>query len=384
MAVLDGVRVVEVAGIGPGPFCGMVLADLGAEVLRVDRPGPPAFAVQDPATDVLARGRRSVALDLKRPEGVETLLQLADRADVLFEGFRPGVADRLGFGPEVCRQRNQALVYGRMSGWGQDGPAAARAGHDLTYLALAGVVEHIPGPDGRPGFPINLLGDFGGGGMLLALGIVAALLERTRSGQGQVVDAAIVDGAALLMAMIHGLRAAGAWPAGRGGNLLDGGAHFYGTYECADGRYLAVGALEPQFYAELLAGLGLSEDPEFVGGQYDRSRWPRCRERLAAVFRMRPRDEWCALFEHTDACVAPVLSMEEAPGHPHLRARGTFTQAFGVVQPAPAPRFSRSGTTSEPTPPPRSGQHSAQALRDWGIEGSEVDALIADGVVVQA
>src|SRR4051794_6714507 len=382
MGVLDGVKVIEVAGIGPGPFAAMMLADMGADVLRVDRPsGGRGLSIGNASKDVLARGRRSVALDLKSPEGLEVLLDLVEGADVLLEGYRPGVAERLGFGPEDCHARNERLVYGRMTGWGQDGPNAARAGHDLTYLSTAGVVAHIEGPDGAPGIPINLVGDFGGGGMLLVVGVLGALVERATSGRGQVVDAAIVDGAALQMAVVHGMRAGGMWPNPRGQNLLDGGAPFYEHYRCADGGYIAVGAIEPQFYAELMKGLGL-EGEEIAANQWDMARWPEFHARLAEVFATRTRDEWAADLEPTDAVAAAVLDLDEAHEHPHNQARGLFVDAFGVRQPAPAPRFSRTPSAT-PTPPAAPGEHSAAALADWGIDPDRVAKLQEAGVVHQ-
>ncbi|MGK5682520.1 CaiB/BaiF CoA transferase family protein [Actinoplanes sp. URMC 104] len=343
MTTLEGVRVVELAGLAPGPFGCMVLADLGADVVRVDRPGgngvPPG---------PLDRNRRTVTLDLKTPEGVADLLRLAARADVLVEGFRPGVADRLGFGPATCLRANPRLVYARMTGWGQDGPLAARAGHDIDYIALAGALDPLGRAGERPHAPLNLLGDFAGGGLLLAVGVLAALLERARSGRGQVVDAAMVDGSALLTSFLHGMLAAGAWPGARGENLLDGGAPFYDTYETADGRFMAVGALEPAFYRALLDGLGL--DAGNLPQQDDRSGWPALRAAFAARFASRTRDEWTAVFAGRDACVAPVLSPLEAPAHPHHRARGTFVDVDGLTQPAPAPRFGRT-PAREPRPP---------------------------------
>ncbi|WP_033413635.1 CaiB/BaiF CoA transferase family protein [Actinomycetospora chiangmaiensis] len=382
MGVLDGVKVIEVAGIGPGPFAAMVLADLGADVLRIDRTKAGGLQLGDPAKDVLNRSRRSVALDLKSPEAVEVLLDLVAGADVLLEGFRPGVAERLGIGPDVCRERNPRLVYGRMTGWGQDGPQASRAGHDLTYLATAGVVGHVEGPDGSPGIPLNLVGDFGGGGMLLVVGVLGALVERATSGQGQVVDAAIVDGGALQMAMIYGMRAQGLWPGGRGRNLLDGGAPFYETYRCSDGKYVAVGAIEPQFYAALMTGIGLDGE-DIATNQWDVSRWPEFTARLAEVFATRTRDEWAADLEPTEACVAAVLEMEETAAHPHIAARGTITEAFGVRQPAPAPRFDRTPSAA-PTTPPLPGQHTVEALTDWGLDADRVEKLRAAGVVSQS
>jgi alpha-methylacyl-CoA racemase len=373
MGPLEGVRIVELASIGPGPFCAMLLADLGAQVLAVDRPGPPR-----PGWPVLfARGRRRVAVDLKHPDGPGVVLDLVAGADALVEGFRPGVAERLGIGPEACLHRNPRLVYGRVTGWGQEGPLARSAGHDIDYIALAGALHPVGPAGGPPVPPLNLLGDFGGGGMLLALGVVAALLEAGRSGKGQVVDAAMVDGAALLTTQLHELLAAGLWTDRRGANLLDGAAPFYAVYETADGRHLAVGALEPWFWAELLerVGLGAGDLP----AQLDRDGWPVARERLAAVFRSRTRDEWCALLEGTDACVAPVLSLLEAPAHPHNRARASFVEVAGTLQPAPAPRFSR---TPCPTPaPPSAGGDPAAALTAWGLAPGTAARLLATGAM---
>jgi alpha-methylacyl-CoA racemase len=373
MGPLQGVRIVELASIGPGPFCAMLLADLGAQVLAVDRPGP-----QRPGWPVLfARGRRRVAVDLKHPEGPGVVLDLVAGADALVEGFRPGVAERLGIGPEACLHRNPRLVYGRVTGWGQEGPLARSAGHDIDYIALAGALHPVGPAGGPPVPPLNLLGDFGGGGMLLALGVVAALLEAGRSGKGQVVDAAMVDGAALLTTQLHELLAAGRWTDRRGANLLDGAAPFYAVYETADGRHLAVGALEPRFWAELLERVGLAAGD--LPAQLDRDGWPVARERLAAMFRTRTRDEWCALLEGTDACVAPVLSLLEAPAHPHNRARATFVEVAGTVQPAPAPRFSR---TPCPTPaPPSADGDPAAALTAWGLAPGTAARLLATGAI---
>ena len=351
MGPLEGITVIEVASLAPAPFGCMILSDLGADVLRVERPeacGPGATAPVDP----LIRGRRSIGLNLKDPAGVDLLLRLAERADVLAEGFRPGVAERLGFGPEDCAARNPGLIYARMTGWGQDGPLAPTAGHDINYIAISGALYPIGRAGERPVPPLNLVGDFGGGGMLLAVGVLAALVERHRSGLGQVVDAAMVDGSALLTTFIYGLRAGGAWRDERGVNLLDGGAPFYDTYATADGGHVAVGAIEPKFYAELLAGLGLSD----VGlpAQMDVSGWPVLRERFTRAFASRGRDEWAAVFEGTDACVAPVLSPAEAGDHRHNQARMVFTEICGVRQPTPAPRFSRS-KTSLPAAPAQPG-----------------------------
>jgi len=350
----------------------MMLADMGAEVLRVDR----AQSVADeppgrPSLDLLARGRRSIGVDLKHPQGVETVLRLVERADAIFEGFRPGVMERLGLGPDVCLARNPALVYGRMTGWGQDGPLAHAAGHDINYIALAGVLEHIGRAGEAPVPPLNLVGDFGGGGMLLAFGMVCALVERQRSGRGQVVDAAMVDGSAVLMAIFHGAMLAGWWKE-RGTNLLDTGAPFYDVYETKDGRYVSIGSIEPQFYAELIRRAGL--EGEALPKQMDRAQWPALRERFRALFLTRTRDEWTRLLEGSDVCFAPVLSMSEAREHPHNRARGTFVEVEGSPQPGPAPRFSRTPVQIE-RPPPHAGQHTGEALADWGFGADEVRRL---------
>lgn len=359
---LSGVRVVELAGIGPGPFAAMLLADLGADVVRVDRPGGPALGI-DPAHDITNRNKRSVIVDLKAADGPGLVLDLAARADVLIEGYRPGVAERLGVGPADCHARNPRLVYGRMTGWGQHGPLADRAGHDIAYIALTGTLGMIGDPDRPPPAPANLLGDYAGGSLYLALGVLAALHHARATGTGQVVDAAIVDGTAHLSSMIHGMLAAGAWQDRRGANLLDGGCPYYGTYETADGRYMAVGALEPQFYAEFLRLLGLAEQP---GARTDVSRWPALRTQVADRFRTRTREEWTAVFEGSDACVAPVLSLAEAPDHPHLAARGTFTDHGGRTQPAPAPRFSATPTTVR-TGPARPGADTDGVAREWDV-----------------
>jgi alpha-methylacyl-CoA racemase len=362
---LEGIRVIEIAGIGPGPFCAMLLADLGADVLRIDRadrvrgPGPGVVAF-----DLTARSRRSAAIDLKHPRGVEAVLRLVDRADVLTEGFRPGVMERLGLGPDVCLARNPRLVYGRMTGWGQEGPLAKAAGHDINYIALAGALAHFAREGQKPTPPLNMVGDFGGGGIFLALGLLAALLERARSGKGQVVDAAMVDGAAVLMTMIWGLYQTGGHSLVPGTNLLDTGAHFYEVYETSDGKYVSLGSIEPQFYAELLERLGLESEP--LPDQLDRAQWPALKGRLEALFRTRTREEWCALLEGTDVCFAPVLSMPEAAAHPHARARRAFVEVDGKQQPAPAPRFSRTPLAA-PTPPAGIGEHTDRALRDWGF-----------------
>ena len=379
MGALDGVRVIELAGIGPGPFCGMMLADQGAEVIQVDR----AAAVRggDPARppgNVNGRGRRSIGVDLKSPEGVETVLRLVEGAGMVFEGFRPGVAERLGVGPDDCLARNPAIVYGRMTGWGQDGPYSSMAGHDINYIALAGVLAHIGRSDSGPVPPMNLVGDFGGGGMYLAYGMVCALLEARNSGKGQVVDAAMVDGAASLMSFIHGMLASGFHSPERGTNLLDTGAHFYDVYECADGGWISLGSIEPQFYAELLDKLGL--DAERFGKQNDRDLWPELSEEIAAVVRMKTRDEWDAILEGSDVCYAPVLTVDEATRHPHNVARGTFIDVGGITQPGPAPRLSR--TPGEVRrPPAHAGQHTDEVLSEAGFDDDEVAALRASGAV---
>jgi len=373
---LRGVRVVELAGIGPGPYACMLLADLGADVLRVDRPGTGPGPVR---SDLLGRGRRSVALDLKRPEAAEVILRLVERADALVEGFRPGVAERLGVGPAECLARNPRLVYGRMTGWGQQGPLAPRVGHDINYIGLTGALAAVGEAGRKPVPPLNLVADFGGGAMFLVLGVLAALVERAGSGRGQVVDAAMVDGVTSLLTLFYGLRAGGQWQDERGSNALDGGAPFYDTYECADGRYVAVGALEPQFWAALVDTLGLADVP----GQLDVARWPELRARLAEVFATRSRDEWATVFAEVDACVTPVLTLGEAAGHPHLAARGTVVEHGGVRQPAPAPRFSRTPGALG-APPTMPGTDTRAALRDWGFDPTEVQRLEDAGVAVQA
>jgi len=379
MGALDGVRVIELAGIGPGPFCGMMLADQGAEVIQVDRVA--AVRGGDPARppgNVNGRGRRSIGVDLKSPEGVETVLRLVEGAGMVFEGFRPGVAERLGVGPDDCLARNPAIVYGRMTGWGQDGPYSSMAGHDINYIALAGVLAHIGRSDSGPVPPMNLVGDFGGGGMYLAYGMVCALLEARNSGKGQVVDAAMVDGAASLMSFIHGMLASGFHSPERGTNLLDTGAHFYDVYECADGGWISLGSIEPQFYAELLDKLGL--DAERFGKQNDRDLWPELSEEIAAVVRMKTRDEWDAVLEGSDVCYAPVLTVDEAIRHPHNVARGTFIDVGGITQPGPAPRLSR--TPGEVRrPPAHAGQHTDEVLSEAGFDDDEVAALRASGAV---
>ncbi|WP_064443078.1 CaiB/BaiF CoA-transferase family protein [Rhodococcus sp. YH3-3] len=357
---MHGVRVLELAGLGPGPHAAMMLADLGADVVRVERPSG-GLEISPREQDQLLRGRRSVEADLKTESGRELVRALVSKADVLLEGFRPGVTERLGFGPDVCTELNSRLIYARMTGWGQDGPLAQRAGHDITYLALTGVL-HAIGPAEKPTVPLNLVGDFGGGSMFLILGIVSALYERESSGKGQVVDAAIVDGTSVLAQMMWSLRGSGQWSDSRATNLLDGSTPFYDTYECSDGKFVAVGALEPQFYAALLQGLDIA--PESLPEQMDRRGWPTIRERFTEAFSSRTRDAWAALFESTDACVAPVLSLAEAALHPHLAQRGTLVEADGIVQAAPAPRFSRS-RTEQPLGARPPGADTTVVTKDW-------------------
>ena len=371
MGPLAGIRVIEFEAIGPGPFAGMLLADMSADVLVVDRPAATDLGLKrERWNDVMMRGRRSVTLDLKSSKGVEAALELVARADALIEGFRPGVMERLGLGPEVALARNPKLVYGRMTGWGQDGPLAPRAGHDINYIALAGVLHAFGHKGARPAPPLNLVGDFGGGGMLLGFGVACALLEAQRSGRGQVVDAAMVDGAALLAAMFSGFLAAGRWSEERGVNLLDTGAPWYDVYETQDGKYVAIGAIEPKFFAELLARMQLSGLP----AQQDRSRWPEMKKRFAAAFREKTRDEWCRVFEGSDACFAPVLSFSEARRHPHNLARAGFVSLGGIEQPAPAPRFSRTPASIARTPPGR-GAGGRAALAAWGYADPEIAEL---------
>ncbi|MEU8953058.1 CaiB/BaiF CoA-transferase family protein [Streptomyces sp. NPDC048518] len=359
---LAGVRVVELAGIGPGPFAAMLLADLGADVVRVDRPRGGGLAI-NPEYDVTNRNKRSVVVDLKAPDGAARVLDLVDRADVLIEGYRPGVAERLGVGPAECQARNPKLVYGRMTGWGQEGPLAQRAGHDIAYIAITGTLGMIGDPGEPPAIPANLVGDYAGGSLYLVVGILAALHHARVHGAGQVVDAAIVDGTAHLSAMIHGMLAAGGWQDRRGANLLDGGCPFYGNYETADGGHMAVGALEQQFYDEFIGLLGLAD---VAPARKDLARWGELREAVAARFKERTREEWTAVFEGSDACVAPVLSLREAPGHPHLVARGTFVDHGGITQPAPAPRFSATPTQVR-TGPAQPGADTAEVARDWDV-----------------
>tara|TARA_Y100001970_G_scaffold148442_1_gene182256 strand:+ start:118 stop:1257 length:1140 start_codon:yes stop_codon:yes gene_type:complete len=372
MGPLEGKKIVEIAGIGPGPFCAMVLSDLGAEVIRVDRVSsvPNEFPAT-PGVDLLNRGRKSVAFDLKNQEGIKALLRLVEEADALIEGFRPGVAERLGIGPEECLERNPQLVYGRMTGWGQTGPYSNMAGHDINYIALSGVLGTIGRAGEAPVPPVNLVGDFGGGGMLLALGICAAFVEVQTSGKGQVVDAAMTDGSALLATMIHTFLSMGVW-GDRGTNMLDTGAPFYDVYECADGEYISLGSIEPQFYAELLRITGL--DQEELPNQMDRSQWPKMKEKIAETIRTKTRGQWVELMEGTDVCFAPVLSPSEAYAHPHNVARETFVEVAGVKQPAPAPRFSRTPGAID-GPPPHPGEHTEEVLSSWGFSENEIQNL---------
>ena len=382
MGPLHGLQVLELASIGPGPMCAMLLADQGADVVRIDRLEPSGLGVAvDKRFDVKARNRRSVALDLKSDAGRRAVLRLAARADVLIEGFRPGVAERLGLGPEACHAVNPGLVYGRMTGFGQTGPLASAAGHDLNYIALSGVLDAVGPPGGKPVPPLNLVGDYGGGALYLAFGLMAAIFERQRSGRGQVVDAAMVDGAASLASIFYGLKAAGQWDGGRGQNLLDGGAPFYDTYQTADGRYIALAPLEPKFFAELARLIGLDE--RFVKRQYDRRLWPEMREAIAAIVRGKSRDAWCSVLEGSDACFAPVLTLEEAPSHAHAVARRSFMDVDGVVVPGPAPRFDRSAPASA-RPAPETGAHTGAVLAEAGFSRAEIDTLFEAGAAAGA
>jgi alpha-methylacyl-CoA racemase len=378
MGPLQGVKVVELAGLAPVPFCAMLLADMGAEVVRIDRKsGSTAPVTLDPSSNVFNRSRRSIAMDLKSPDAVETVLKLVEKADIFIEGYRPGVTERMGLGPDACLARNPRLVYGRMTGWGQTGPLAQRAGHDINYIALSGALHLIGRKGENPVPPLNLVGDMGGGGLFLAFGVLCALIEARQSGKGQVVDAAMVDGASLQLAGILAVRAMGRWSDERGTNMVDTGAPFYEVYETSDGKYIAVGAIEPQFYAALSKGAGL--DPGKFGRQMDEQLWPEMKKELAAIFKTKTRDEWDAIFEGTDACVTPVLSLEEAADHPHNVSRGLYTKT-PALQPMPGPRFSRTpGEIS--SPPARLGQHTREALRDWGIPETEIDRLQGAGAI---
>ncbi|MCX6513264.1 MAG: CaiB/BaiF CoA-transferase family protein [Actinobacteria bacterium] len=377
---LSGYRIIEIAGIGPGPFAAMMLADMGAEVIRVERAQSVKGAA--PATahwDTLLRGRKNIAIDLKNPQGVEALLQLVEKADAIIEGFRPGVMERLGIGPTECAKRNPKIVFGRMTGWGQDGPYAPLAGHDINYIALAGALAHFSRAGEAPVPPLNMVGDFGGGGMFLAFGVVCALLETQKSGKGQVIDAAMIDGSATLMSMFWAMKSIGMFNENAPGtNLLDTGAHFYDVFQCQDDKYISIGSIEPQFYALLLEKTGLTNDPVFAK-QMDPSQWPTLKAKLQVVIKQKTQAQWCAIMEGTDVCFAPVLTMTEATQHPHHIARNTFINIAGVTQPAPAPRFSRTSPET-PTPPAHAGQHSTQILNEWGI--SNITELLASGAVV--
>ncbi len=381
---LAGHRIIEIAGIGPGPFAAMLLADLGAEVIRVERAGAVRGPAPDqPHGDVLLRGRRNIAIDLKHPDGVSTLLDLVEHADALIEGFRPGVMERLGIGPDECLARNPKLVFGRMTGWGQTGPYSQAAGHDINYISLAGALAHFGRRGEAPTPPLNMVGDFGGGGMFLALGVVAALLEAQSSGRGQVVDTAMVDGSAVLMTMFWAFRSMGMFNENeRGTNLLDTGAHFYDVYRCSDGEYVSIGSIEPQFYSELLRLTGLTDDEQFAK-QMDPTEWEPLKARLTELFATKTRDEWCEIMEHTDVCFAPVLTMSEAAEHPHNVERQTFIDVGGVTQPAPAPRFSRTENEVASTPA-WPGQHTRDVLTAWGVDPARVDELIESGAVRHA
>jgi alpha-methylacyl-CoA racemase len=379
---LTGVKIIEMFGIGPGPMCGMLLADLGAEVICVERIGGTDLGLPIAREhDYVVRGRRSIALDLKRPEGIETLLRLVEKADGLFEGFRPGVAERLGFGPDVCHARNPRLVFGRMTGFGQSGPLARHAGHDINYIALGGALAAIGRKGEKPVPPLNLVGDYGGGALYLTIGMLAGLLNARATGQGDVIDAAMVDGVASLMTMFCSLRAGGRWSPQRGGNILDSGAPWYDTYETADGLYIAIGAIEPKFFRELAQKIGLS--PEDIARQYDESAWPALRDKLTATFKRRRREEWIDLLEQSDACFAPVLDLAETINHPHLKARGSFVETGAFVQPAPAPRFAKA-KLAPPAPPPETGAQTDAILAEHGFSDSEIAALKASGVAASA
>lgn len=375
MGPLAGIKVVEMAGIGPGPFCAMMLSDMGAEVIRVDR---LAHKGSGHRANVLNRGRRSIAVDLKNPDGVAAVQQLIDGADVVIEGFRPGVMERLGLGPDTCLTRNPKLIFGRMTGWGQSGPLAPAAGHDINYISIGGALGAMGYSDRPPAPPLNLVGDFGGGAMYLLAGVLAALVERSTSGQGQVIDAAMTDGTASLLSPFYGMMAMGMWTKERMDNRLDGGAHYYGSYACADGKFISIGSIEPQFYA-LLLELCEIDDPEFAK-QNDKQHWASLRGKLEALFATRTRDQWCALLEGTDVCFAPVLDLQEAPQHPHNVARQSFVEIDGVTQPAPAPRFSRTPTSVQ-APAAMAGEHSEEILNDWGFSPNEISALQQSGAI---
>jgi len=381
MGPLTGYRVIELAGIGPGPMCAMLLSDMGADVIRIDRTADAGLGIaMEQKWALLNRGRKSIAFDLKKPEAIEALLKMVEKADALIEGYRPGVTERLGLGPDVCLKRNPRLVYGRMTGWGQEGPMAHAAGHDINYIALSGALHSIGRRGEAPVPPLNLVGDFGGGALYLALGVVAGILEAQKSGKGQIVDAAMVDGAASLMTAIYGIHGSGRWTDNRGDNILDTGAHYYDVYETKDGKYISIGSIETKFYDELLELSGLKK--EELARQNDRDAWPAMKQKVSAVFKTKTRDEWCKIMEGSDVCFAPVLSMTEAPKHPHNKHRGTFIEDDGVIQPGPAPRFSRTPSKIQ-RPPARPGEHSEEALREWGFNAAEVEQLRKVGAYVQ-
>lgn len=369
MGPLKGIRIIEMAGIGPGPFCAMMLSDMGAEVIRIDRLNQKGSGSR---ANVLCRGRRSLAVDLKNPDGVEAVLKLVENADVLIEGFRPGVMERLGLGPDVCQQRNAGLIFGRMTGWGQDGPLSMAAGHDINYISIAGALGAMGYADRPPTPPLNLIGDFGGGAMYLLSGVLAALVERNNSGEGQVIDVAMTDGTASLLSPFYGMMAMDMWSTQRSANKLDGGAHFYGSYECSDGKYISIGSIEPQFYALLLEKAEIT-DEGFLA-QQDQQSWPALREKLALLFKTKTREQWSEIMEGTDICFAPVLDLEEAPNHPHNQARGTFVEFEGVTQPSPAPRFSRTQSEIQSSAA-LVGEHSEEVLADWGFDTQQIDQL---------
>jgi alpha-methylacyl-CoA racemase len=377
MGPLKGMKIVEIGSIGPGPFCAQMLADMGADIIRIDRK-TPAPILQDTKYEVLHRNRRSVMVDLKKPAGVQTVLKLIAQSEALIEGFRPGVMERLGLGPDICFDKNPGLVYGRMTGWGQDGPLAQAAGHDINYISLSGALHAMGSAGGKPAVPLNLVGDFGGGGMFLAFGIMCGVYEARTSGQGQVVDASMVEGAAALSGMFYGMFAGGMQNNKRGTNLLDGGAHFYDTYETADGKWISIGSIEPQFYALLLKHAGL-EDEE-LKNQMAMDRWPDWKEKMTTVFKTKTRDQWCEIMECTDVCFAPVLSFDEVKDHPQNQSRQSFIEVEGVLQPAPAPRFSRTQPEMR-YPPPKKGEHNEEALKEWGFHSDEIDALISSDVI---
>lgn len=378
MGPLKGAKMVEIGSIGPGPFCAMMLADMGAEIIRIDRKNKPPISFLSEKNEIMNRGRKSIAIDIKKSEGVETVLQLIEKADALIEGFRPGVMERLGLGPDVCFKKNPKLIYGRMTGWGQTGPLAHAAGHDINYISLSGALHAIGRRGDKPLPPLNLVGDFGGGGMFLAFGIACALFEAQKSGQGQVVDAGMVDGSAVLMSHTYSFLAGGFWEDKCGVNILDTGAYFYETYETADNKWISIGSIEPKFYALLLQKAEIN-DSDF-NEQMDQQKWPELKEKIAKVFKSKTRDEWCEIMEGTDVCFAPVLSMTEAKNHPHNVARKTFVEIDGVTQAAPAPRFSRTKAEIQ-SPPPKHGEHTESALSEWGISDDDIERLKGSGVI---